>query len=268
MPSPNIKQILSTRKNPQGAVIAMLTEAQKTTQTLVEKALAEAIQEIKTTYEQKSQELFENCEAEITKLTSFIPKFKEEAEKKIEDHIKQRSIEIRGEDGYTPIKNLDYFDGAPGRNGKDADPADVAEIVLKKLPIPENGKDGKDGSSDTAEQVVEKVNKAKTKVDLQAVAGLPQELSGLKKALREKGGGGGGGGGGMGSWVHERFDTSSATTTVSLANNVAANGTALLLRYNGQLLFHGRQYTLSGKVATFTFTLDNDSEVDATYVRK
>ena len=71
----------------------------------------------------------------------------------------------------------------------------------------------------------------------------------------------------MGNWVHEQFTTSSATTTVTIASNVAANSNAILVRYNGQLLDHGVQYTISGKVISFTFTLDDDSSVGVTYVR-
>lgn len=41
-----------------------------------------------------------------------------------------------GKDGYTPIKNVDYFDGQDGRNGRDG-----------------VGRDGKDGSSCTTTQV-------------------------------------------------------------------------------------------------------------------
>lgn len=39
-----------------------------------------------------------------------------------------------GKDGYTPVKGVDYFDGAPGKDGKDyvlteADKAEIAEMV-------------------------------------------------------------------------------------------------------------------------------------------
>ena len=89
----------------------------------------------------------------------------------------------------------------------------------------------------------------------------------MKQTHRERIRGVRGGGGGMGNWTHQQFSTSASTTSVTLSNNVAANGTALLVRYQGQLLFHGSQYTISGKVITFTFTLDNSTTVDATYVR-
>lgn len=39
----------------------------------------------------------------------------------------------QGDDGYTPVKGKDYFDGTPGEPGKDADPNVVASIVLAEL---------------------------------------------------------------------------------------------------------------------------------------
>ena len=138
----------------------------------------------------------------------------------------------KGEQGYTPKKNVDYFDG-------------------------------KQGSPDTPDQVVSKVIKSEKTLPLSKIDGLEKELAVIKQIKGRKGGGGGG----MGNWVHQQFSTSSSTTSITLSSNVAANGTALLLRYQGQVLFHGSQYTVSGKVITFTFTLDNSTTVDATYVR-
>lgn len=47
---------------------------------------------------------------------------KDEAEKVIAEHIQTRAIEIRGENGYTPQKGKDYFDGTPGEPGKPGEP--------------------------------------------------------------------------------------------------------------------------------------------------
>ncbi len=99
---------------------------------------------------------------------------------------------------------------------------------------------------------------------------LDKEVKLLKKNVRAVGSSKGEGyvkGGGMGNWIHETFATDSTTTSVTLKNRVAANSTAILVRYNGQLLFHGVQYTISNHIISFTFTLDNSSTVDVTYVR-
>jgi hypothetical protein len=39
-------------------------------------------------------------------------------------------------DGRTPIKNVDYFDGEPGKPGKDADEDKITEKVLSKIKFP------------------------------------------------------------------------------------------------------------------------------------
>ena len=116
--------------------------------------------------------------------------------------------------------------------------------------------------------IANKLNTLTEKVEQSVIIGLEDWKKKVVKRL-EKGGGSAGasGGGGMGLWVHEQFVTSSATTTVTLNKSVAAGSNAILVRYNGQLLDHGVQYTISGKVITFTFTLDDSSSVGVTYVR-
>lgn len=129
-----------------------------------------------------------------------------------------------------------------------------------------DGKDGKNGSPDTAEQVAGKLNTLKDVLDIDTIKGLRKAIDTLGKATQEANSKKLGGGG-MGDWTHQTFSTSSATTTVTLNDDVAAGGNAILVRYNGQLLFHNSQYTISGRVITFTFTLDDSTTVDVTYVR-
>lgn len=64
---------------------------------------------------------------------------------------------------------------------------------------------------------------------------------------------------------HQKFSTSSATTTSTLTNKVAGN-VCIWLRYNGQMLHYGDQYTISGTTISYTFTLDDSSVVEATYI--
>lgn len=48
----------------------------------------------------------------------------------------------KGDEGYTPIKGVDYADGL---DGKDADEDKIIEVILSKIPVPENGKNGRNG---------------------------------------------------------------------------------------------------------------------------
>jgi hypothetical protein len=160
----------------------------------------------------------------------------------------------QGEPGLDGTNGIDGIDGKDGNDGRDGI----------------DGKDGKDAESIDIESVVEKVvskiSKPQEKLlTMQMVDGLSQELEIIRKNIRSQNSSKGGSG--MGNWNHQQFSTSSVTTTVTLSNNVAANSTALLVRYNGQLLAHGVQYTISGKTVSFTFTLDDSSTVDVTYVR-
>lgn len=173
----------------------------------------------------------------------------------------------------------------PGAPGKNADEEKIVKKVLKLIPKNLGIKDievivrsqvstlllGKEVPTKadikkiaesvilTPDEVVEKINKADVKI-------RPEQVDGLKEAMRRVGTKQDGGGG-MGNWQHEVFSISSATATVTLARNVAAGGSAILVRYQGQLLAHGVQYTISGKVITLAFTPDDSTFLEVTYVR-
>lgn len=205
-----------------------------------------------------------------------------------------------GAPGYTPIKGKDYVDGKtptkqelltlikpliplpekgePGssptkkqlttlirslipepKNGTDPRPEDVVPLVLQQLPKI----DLEQHSKMLSEQIDERITKQITKTTEQLYKEFTKQIKDLKQLLRH----GGGGGGGMGNWKHEVFNTSSVTTSVTLADDVAAGGSAILVRYQGQLLAHGVQYTISGRVVTLTFTLNDSTFVEVTYVR-
>lgn len=79
-----------------------------------------------------------------------------------------------GKDGYTPIKNKDYFDGKDGKTPKIDYDKIKSEIILE-IPIPKDGKNGKDGSPDTREEIVNKINSGKekdTKIKSEQIEGL------------------------------------------------------------------------------------------------
>ena len=66
----------------------------------------------------------------------------------------------KGDDGYTPLKGKDYFDG-------------------------EAGSPGKDGSPDTPEQIREKLEslKGEARLDKESIRGLEDEINGLKAVI-------------------------------------------------------------------------------------
>lgn len=136
-----------------------------------------------------------------------------------------------------------------------------------------DGENGEDGSPDTPEQVIEKVNTGTLLIKRKRIEGLDEELSAIKKNIAavsttvRKPQAPKGGGGGMGNWVHEVFSVSSATTTVTVANKIAAGGTAALVRYQGQLLALNVQYTIAAKVITPLFSIEDNTVIDVTYVR-
>ena len=162
----------------------------------------------------------------------------------------------KGDKGDKPIAGKDYPIPKPGKNGIDG----IDGINGK------NPKDGEDGFTPRHEIKDGKLrfeNPDKTwgewidfeKLVKEAVSGLRPQVFSTKKIL----------GGQVGTWWHESFDTTSATTSITLEHGIASYGNAIFLRYNGQLLAKDVQYTVLGSVISFTFTLDDNSKVDVTY---
>lgn len=75
-----------------------------------------------------------------------------------------------------------------------------------------------------------------------------------------------GGGGSSNAPRHMLFAVDSTTTSVTLTSGVAAQGTAVFVRYQGQLLDHGTDYSVSGNKITFIdYSFANDTEVSVTW---
>jgi hypothetical protein len=174
-----------------------------------------------------------------------------------------------------PIKGDRGIQGIPGAEPSDAR---LISIITPLIPLVENGE------TPTKEEVkavcleimkemmpeqmsaaslIQEINQLpidpKNQIDWSRIKGVPQSVRGKIKKH-------GGGHGGMGTWKHEVFDISSATTTVTLANEVAADSTAILVRYQGQLLDHGVHYSLKVKTITLLFTPEDSTKLSATYV--
>lgn len=61
---------------------------------------------------------------------------------RVDEFISRDWTGEKGDEGYTPIKGVDYADGL---DGKDADEDKIIEVILSKIPVPENGKNGRNG---------------------------------------------------------------------------------------------------------------------------
>jgi len=128
------------------------------------------------------------------------------------------------------------------------------------------GPAGKDGSPDTAEQIAKKLNTLNQAVDVSVIKGLDRTIKNLSQSIREAKSNSGGGG--MGNVIHEQFDGNGSTTDFTLSYNVAASGNAVMAcRYEGQVQYLGDQFTISGKTLSFTFTPENNTKLEITYVR-
>lgn len=185
---------------------------------------------------------------------------------------------VVGPPGPKPVVGVDFAQPENGKDGKNADEKAIARMLrsdprfvrMTKGEDGEDGEDGKDGSPDKPLEIAGKLNTTQESVDVTVIKGLKQFMTDIRVAVRGIASGSKpkSQSGGMGNWVHEQFAVSSATTVVTLASSVAANGTAILVRYQGQLLAHSVQYTISGKSITLGFTPEDDTTVDVTYVRK
>lgn len=167
--------------------------------------------------------------------------------------LKEKLRGIKGEDGYTPIKNKDFFDGTDGRNaptleeilgnipkpkdGKDADETKIVMDVLRQIPKPKDGKNGIDGSPDTGKQIVKKLEslEGEDRLDYNALKNRPSSVT------QQIYGGGGG------ITFHE------LTGDVNGINNIfrtTANIKAIIL--DGVTYFEDNGYTLSNGTITTT----------------
>jgi hypothetical protein len=112
--------------------------------------LTEAIKDFQTP---EPPEVEVNLDKTDTLLQDILAELKKKDEEEITYSISPEDQEkLRGEDGYTPEKGVDYFDGKDGQNGEN----------------------GKDGSPDTREDIIKKINEGGVlKINASEVTGLP-----------------------------------------------------------------------------------------------
>jgi len=229
---------------------------------IIEGKIKEDIALIVKDFDKKLAGISSSFEKEITNWGKELQK---KAEQELGQHIRTRKIEIKGDKGDSPVKGKDYFDGYTPVKNKDYFDGKDAEVDYEKITRLTLSKIG--DLKDKADELVKKINSSKEKITMSSIKNLQEELELIKKNIRETARGGGVSKGGMGIWVHQQFNLTSATTSVSLSNNISANGTAHLFRYQGQMLAMNKDYTISGKVVSLLFTPVDGTVFDATYVR-
>jgi len=233
-------------------VVKILTTYAKETRNLT----AKEVQNIRETVRVLKQQLTDDNGASLVDIKSTVEKRLNKALADFEKIVNAFSTEqqkavnylydrvSRVKNGYTPLKGVDYFDGEPGKNG----------------------------SPDSPEQIRDKLQglKGDGRLDQSAIKNLEERL----RALEERPTGTGGGGASQISLQYmlgkmlknQRFNTSSATTTLTLNDKIAGD-VCIWLRYQGQMMHYGTHYTISGTTVTLTFTPDDDTNVDVTYIR-
>ena len=170
----------------------------------------------------------------------------------IADHIRTRSVEIRGEKGepgYTPVKGKDYSDGKTPVKGIDYDdgitPTTETLLTLIEQLIPP----AKEGSPDTPEEVVEKVNASEKLIAISKIAGLEEWIKRVSESRRGKFGGGGSGGGITILTATGTIDDSNTTFTFPSSPKIVS--------VNGTFYVDGSGVTITGTTAV----LDNAAGV-------
>lgn len=161
---PNIKEILAKRKtNPNSSIQELILEtAKELVLSLWSKFEKQAVDEVKTV-----------VKGEIIDLRT---------------NVKKGDKGERGNDGYTPIKGKDYFDG---KDGKDAyiDKQKLISDILSKIPKPKDGIDGITKIIENAtniDEVIKKINALEGSLDIKTIKGLEIYLKNLQRAIKEK----------------------------------------------------------------------------------
>lgn len=250
-----IKRFLEFKKNPEMALFKIVEDAKNTARAVAENE----IKEIRKEFESRIAELERNPVKEAFGKLEMLKGKKGDRGDSIKGDKGDRGD--GGKDGNTPIVGIDF---PFPENGKDADDEKIIKEVTKNIPKPENGKDG---SPDKGEDIVKKINTLpitpETQIDASHIKNLPKAGKVKKK-----------GGGGMGDVIHETFDISAGTTSIVLANEVAANGNAIMtFTYQNARLEMTNHYTVGGDRKTITFNSDvqaqftNDTVCAITYIR-
>lgn len=265
----SVKSILEKRKR--SKLLDSAPEIRGLAEVLLADAIAPVIEEFKERMEKLANK-FENSSQKT-----------EDVFRKGVDKI-QNDLDKKGDKGDKGDKGID---GQHGLNAKEVNisgiVSEIVDIVSKRIRQPEDGKDAlidiplivsetlkriPEQKVVSVDDVVSKLNSS-NRLELRAIKGFAEILKNLKRSVKEtRRLGGGGGGGGMGNFVNQQFDGDGATTQFTLSNEVANGGNAVIAcRYEGQIQYLGDQFTISGKTLTMTFTPENNTKIEITYIR-
>ena len=117
-----------------------------------------------------------------------------------------------------------------------------------------------------AEKIISKINTMEQSILPEVIIGLKDWMQKVQKRF-EKNGVKNNDRGGMGNWVHERFNISSATTSITLLSKIAAGGLAHIARYQGQVLDLDVDYSVNNNLITLLFTPDDSTVFTIAYIR-
>lgn len=113
-------------------------------------------------------ERFTSIDVKHSQNYSRVIDFVEAFDKKMKISIRDGIDGLNGQDGYTPVKNRDYFDGEKGENG-------------------EKGEKGENGSPDEPEDIRDKLQslEEENRLPIMAIKGLKKELDTIMRLLRD-----------------------------------------------------------------------------------
>ncbi len=133
-----------------------------------------------------------------------------------------------------------------GMDGKTPTKEELIALIKPLIPAPREGKQGKNENladiREDIKQLKEDMKKQKSRV-----------FGGYSPLSPSH------------SPIHQSFNMNGTDTSVTLREGVAAQGTAIFVRQNGQLLDLTTHYSVNGNKVTFTFTPAVNSIISVTY---
>jgi len=151
--------------------------------------------------------------------------------------------------------------GDKGDKGEDGYSPNVSSIIKEavkqvesKIKIPKNGEDGEDGSPDTPDMVINKVNLSDKKIKASRIEGFFEEIKSLKDLFKKSQAYKTKPSGGMGLPIHETFNISTGTISVTTEYPIAGNGNAIFKsNYEGSGMDKDIHFTVGADRKTINF---------------
>ena len=251
-----LKDYIQFKRNPSLGIYQIIESAKQEAREIAKMILEKELARIEAEFDRKFQDFMESGKGEriIERVIG---------DTDIAGAIIKTGLTIKGkdgDDGYTPKKGIDYFDGKKGDNGKKGDDG---YTPIKGIDYFDGAKGdkGNDGSPDTPQQISSKLNTLEEKLEISVIKGLKKALERIKSGVGRKVGGG------MGNPIHQSFSGDGSTTSFILTYGVAADGNAIIVRYQGQTQDMTTHYTISGRTLSLTFTPENGTTISVTYWR-